>query len=37
MLAAFSRLGGHNSDHSELQVMVEQNGERLLSGGDMYN
>jgi integrase len=37
VLAPFSRLSGHNSGHSELQAMAEENGEKLLSGGDMYN
>jgi integrase len=37
ILAAFSRLGGHSSGHSELQSTVEQNGEKRLTGADMYN
>jgi integrase len=37
VLAAFSRLGGHNSGHIEFPVMAEENREKLLSGGDMYN
>jgi len=31
VLAAFSRLGGHNSGHSELQAVVKENGGRLLT------
>jgi len=37
ILAAFSRLGGHSSGHSRSQTSVQANGEKLLSGGDMYN
>jgi integrase len=37
VLAAFSRLSGHNSGHSELQAIAEENGGKLLSVGDMYN
>jgi integrase len=35
--AAFSRLGGHKSGHSELQASVEGHGEKLLSHSGMYN
>ena len=37
VLAAFSRLSGHNSGHSELQAMAEEHRRKLLSGRDMYN
>jgi integrase len=37
ILAAFSRLGGHSSGHGRSLTSVQANGEKLLSGGDMYN
>ncbi len=37
VLAAFSRLGGHNSGHSQLQATVEENSGKLLNGAEMYN
>ncbi len=37
VLAAFSRLSGHNSGHSELQATVKENGGKPLSSEDMYN
>ena len=37
VLAAFSRMGGHNSGHNESHGSDEGKGAKLLSGGDMYN
>src|SRR5207245_407919 len=37
VLAAFSRLSGHNSGHNGLQATVEENGRKLLTREDMYN
>ncbi len=37
VLAAFSRLSGHNSGHNGLQANAEEKGGKLLRTGDMYN
>ena len=37
VLAAFSRLGGHNSGHSQMHANVEENSEKPLSQSRMYN
>jgi integrase len=37
VLAAFSRLGGHNSGHTQLHANVEENREKALSPSGMYN
>ena len=37
ILAAFSRLGGHNSGHSEVQATSSESARKQLSSEEMYN